>query len=305
MNLLFLSHPDCILHDMGEGHPESPMRIGAIKEQLESSAFSGDITYVDAPMASREQLYRVHDTDYVNTVFDAAPERGMLRLDPDTSMNPHSLKAALRAAGAVTHAVDLLMSGKADSAFCCVRPPGHHAEYRRAMGFCIFNNVAVGAAHALQAHGLQKVAIVDFDVHHGNGTEDIFKDNPAVMLCSSFQHPFYPYSGATTVSDHIINLPLPAGTDGHGFKNAVEMTILPALEGFEPELVMFSAGFDAHEDDPLASLRLLEPDYAWITTEVRKIAEKTARGRIVSVLEGGYALPALARSVSVHLQALL
>ena len=305
MSLLFISHPDCVLHDMGDGHPESPMRIDAIKGQLETSTIAGQITYSEAPVASREDLYRVHDQAYVNAVFDAAPRQGMVRLDPDTSMNPHSLDAALRAAGAVIHGVDKIMSSKEKTVFCCIRPPGHHAEHARAMGFCIFNNVAVGAAHALQAHGLSRVAIVDFDVHHGNGTEDIFKDNTGVMLCSSFQHPFYPYSGATTVSDHIINLPLPAGTDGHAFRNAVEMTFLPALEAFQPELVMFSAGFDAHEEDPLASMRLREEDYAWITVEVKNIAEKYASGRIISVLEGGYALSALGRSVIAHLGALV
>ena len=299
--MLFISHPDCVLHDMGDGHPESPMRIDAIRQGLESSAISDQITYADAPLATKEQLYRVHDDDYVDAVFNVAPQQGSVRLDPDTSMNPYSLNAALRASGAVIHGVDKVISGDVKSVFCCVRPPGHHAERNRAMGFCIFNNVAVGAAHALQAHGLSKVAIVDFDVHHGNGTEDIFQNNPSVMLCSSFQHPFYPYSGGSTRSDHIINLPLPAGTDGHAFRNAVEMTFLPTLETFQPDLVMFSAGFDAHEDDPLAGLRLQEDDYAWITSEVRKIAENHAHGRIVSVLEGGYALPALSRSVIAHL----
>jgi acetoin utilization deacetylase AcuC-like enzyme len=305
MRMLFISHPDCHLHDMGEGHPESPMRLEAIKSAVRKSDIANELDFVDAPLATRKQLASVHDPDYVDAVFKAAPSHGLIRLDPDTSMNPHSLNAALRAAGAVIHAVDQVMGNAVNKAFCCVRPPGHHAERDRAMGFCIFNNIAVGAAHALHAHGLKRVAIVDFDVHHGNGTEDIFRDNPAVMLCSSFQHPFYPYSGAATRSDHIINLPLPAGTDGHAYRNSVEMTILPALEQFRPELVMFSAGFDAHEDDPLAGLRLHEEDYAWITAEVRKIAESHAGGRIVSVLEGGYDLTALARSVTAHIGSLL
>ena len=304
MSLLFISHPDCERHEMGASHPESPLRIDAIKKELQSSDINSAIQYSEAPLASTEQIVRVHDKQYVDAVFAASPVSGMVRLDPDTSMNPHSLNAARRAAGAVIHGVSQIMTDNFDKAFCCVRPPGHHAERGRAMGFCIFNNIAVGAAHALDEYNLNKIAIVDFDVHHGNGTEDIFRDNPAVMLCSSFQHPFYPYSGADTRSDHIINLPLPAGTDGHAYRNAVEMMFLPALESFQPELIMFSAGFDAHEHDPLASLRLLEDDYAWITSEVKNIADRFAKGRIISVLEGGYNLNALSSSVMAHLRVL-
>lgn len=303
--MLFISHPDCELHDMGTEHPESPLRIDAIKKLLETSSINEKIKYLEAPLVDKAHLYRVHENEYVDAVFSNSPTEGILRLDPDTSMNPHSLNAARRAAGAVVHAVDLVIATSTESAFCCVRPPGHHAERGRAMGFCIFNNVAVGAAHALNSHGLSRVAIIDFDVHHGNGTEDIFQNNPAIMLCSSFQHPFYPNSGATTESDHIINLPLPAGTDGHAYRNAVEMKFLPALESFQPELIMFSAGFDAHKDDPLAGLRLEEDDYHWITNEVKIIADKHADGRIISVLEGGYDLPALGNSALAHLEALV
>jgi len=258
-----------------------------------------------APLASREQLYRVHDKDYVDTVIAAEPAEGRVYLDPDTSMAPHSLNAALRAAGSVIQGVDLVMSDDTDQAFCCVRPCGHHAEVGRPMGFCMFNNVAVGARYAQDQYGLGKVAIVDFDVHHGNGTEDIFCNDPSVFFSSTFQHPFYPGSGADTRSDHIVNVPLPAGTRGDRFRAAFEERILPALNGFEPELLFISAGFDAHEDDPLAQLCLLEEDFAWATAKIKGVADIHARGRIVSVLEGGYSLPALARCVEAHLQALL
>jgi acetoin utilization deacetylase AcuC-like enzyme len=305
MSILFISHADCLLHEMAAGHPESPARLDAIVSLLDSSDISSRLVHEAAPMAEREQLYRVHDPRYVDAIFDAAPASGNIMLDPDTSMNEHSLNAALRAAGAAVFAVDQVMNGDIKKAYCNVRPPGHHAESRRPMGFCIFNNIAVGAAHALEVHGLERVAIFDFDVHHGNGTEEIFTGNPAVMLCSSFQYPFYPYSGAETRSDHIINLPLPAGTDGTAYRKAVEQTLLPALESFKPQLLLISAGFDAHADDPLANMRLLEEDYAWISTELREIAEEHSRGRIVSTLEGGYNLGALARSVEAHIRALL
>jgi acetoin utilization deacetylase AcuC-like enzyme len=305
MSILIISHPDCALHDMGDGHPESPFRLDAIASQLKIPGMEDLYQYGDAPMASIEQISMAHDRNYVDAVFSASPVKGTVQLDPDTSMNPYTLTAARRAAGAVIHGIDQIMSGKHKKAFCNIRPPGHHAERNRAMGFCIFNNIAVGAIHALQTHGIKKIAIVDFDVHHGNGTEDIFKDNPAVMLCSSFQHPFYPYSGADTLSDNIINLPLPAGTDSHAYRNAVEMRFLPALESFQPELVMTSAGFDAHVNDPLAGLRLVEDDYAWITSKVKDIADQFANGRLISVLEGGYDLDALSSSVVSHLEAMV
>jgi acetoin utilization deacetylase AcuC-like enzyme len=277
----------------------------AVLDYLPSREIWHHLTQHEAPLASREELYRVHDKDYVDAVIAAEPSQGRVFLDPDTSMAPHSLNAALRAAGSVVKGVDLVMSGDTNQAFCCVRPCGHHAEIGRAMGFCLFNNVAVAARYAQDRYGLNKVAIVDFDVHHGNGTEDIFRSDPSVLFSSTFQHPYYPGSGADTRSDHIVNVPLPAGTRGDRFRAAFEERILPALNGFEPELVFISAGFDAHNDDPLAQLCLLEEDFAWATEKIKGIAEVHAQGRLISVLEGGYSLPALARSVEAHLQAML
>lgn len=305
MTISLISHPDCALHEMGSHHPESPARLSAIQDQLLSSGLDLILQHHDAPLASREQLCRVHDAEYVEHIFLKAPEEDRVWLDPDTTMNPHSLSAALRAAGAVVLGVDLVMSGQSKAAFCNVRPPGHHAEHNKAMGFCIFNNIAVGAAHALHAHQLKKVAIVDFDVHHGNGTEDIFREVPEVLLCSTFQHPCYPDTGSHVVSDHIVNVPLPVGTNGQVFRTAVETHWLPKLETFQPELILISAGFDAHVEDDMASLCLVEQDFAWVTREIKTIADKYAKGRIVSVLEGGYALSALGRSVAAHLDALL
>ena len=296
MQTAYISHPLCLKHDMGNYHPESPARIHAIEDQLIASGLFDHLQRHEAPEATREQLLRVHDADYVDFIASSAPQHGIVELDPDTAMNPFSYPAALRAAGAVVLGVDLVMGKKAGSAFCNIRPPGHHAGHARAMGFCIFNNVAVGVAHALAQHGLHRVAIADFDVHHGNGTENIFHDDPRVMLCSTFQHPFYPYLGADSGNDHIINVPLPAGTDGTGFRSAVTQYWLPALERFRPELLLVSAGFDAHRDDGMAMLRLTEADYVWVTEEVKRIAEKYAQGRVVSALEGGYELHALGRS---------
>jgi acetoin utilization deacetylase AcuC-like enzyme len=290
---------------MGAGHPEQPARLAAIEQALKAAQCWATLQHHDAPLATREQLLRAHSATHVDTLFKAAPEHGFAYLDPDTSMNPHSLNAALRAAGALVLAVDLVMAGKAANAFCAVRPPGHHATHDRAMGFCLFNNVAIGVLHALATHKLARVAIVDFDVHHGNGSEDIFHNDPRVMLISSFQHPFYPYSGADSGNAHIIPLPLPAGTGSTGFRAAWETHGLPALRAFAPELIFFSAGFDAHRDDPLASLNLVEEDFAWITHEVSAIAAQCAQGRMVSTLEGGYHLTALGNSATAHIQALL
>ena len=304
MNTAYITHPLCLKHDMGSYHPESPARIQAIEDQLIAAGVMDQLQRHEAPEATREQLVRAHAAGYVDFIAANAPQHGIVELDPDTSMNPFSYPAALRAAGAVVLGVDLVMAGKAENAFCNIRPPGHHAERANAMGFCIFNNVAVGVAHALAHHGLKRVAIADFDVHHGNGTENIFHDDPRVMLCSTFQHPFYPYRGADSGNDHIINVPLPAGTDSAGFRAAVTQHWLPALERFQPELLMFSAGFDAHRDDDMAMLRLTEADYDWVTKVVKRIAEKYAHGRIVSALEGGYELHALGRSALAHVRVL-
>ena len=305
MTISLISHPDCALHEMGSHHPESPARLSAIQDQLLSSGLDLVLQHHDAPLASREQLSRVHDPEYVEHIFRKAPDEGRVWLDPDTCMNPHSLSAALRASGAVVLGVDLVISGQSKAAFCNVRPPGHHAEHNKAMGFCIFNNIAVGAAHALQVYQLKRIAIVDFDVHHGNGTEDIFREVPEILLCSTFQHPFYPNTGNNVVPDHIINVPLPAGTDGQAFRAAVESHWIPTLETFQPELILISAGFDAHIEDDMANLGLVEQDFAWVTHVIKTIADKYAKGRIVSVLEGGYALSALGRSVAAHIDALL
>ena len=304
MQTAFISHPLCLKHDMGAHHPECPARLHAIEDQLIASGLYSYLQHHDAPEVTREQLLRVHDAAYIDSIVAAAPSAGIIALDGDTLMNPFTYPAALRAAGAVVMAVDLVLAGKVENAFCNVRPPGHHAERGRAMGFCIFNNVAVGAAHALAAHGLSRVAIVDFDVHHGNGTEDIFRDEPRVMLCSTFQHPFYPYSGAETQLPHIVNVPLAAGTDGAGFRNAVTERCLPALQAFKPELLLVSAGFDAHREDDMSSMRLLEADYVWVTEQIKRIAELYAQARVVSVLEGGYELHALGRSAAAHIKVL-
>lgn len=305
MTLAFITHPDCLLHDMGPYHPESPARLHAINDQLIAAGIDMLLKHYDAPRATREQLERVHAPGYVDEVFNAVPVEGYAFLDPDTSMNPHSLQAAQRAAGAAVLAVDLIMRGEVQDAFCSVRPPGHHAERNRAMGFCIFNNVAVGAAHALAVHGLERVAIVDFDVHHGNGTEDIFRDEPRVLFCSSFQHPFYPHSGTERQTEHYQSTPLPAGTGGEAFRTAITENWLPALHAFEPQLIFCSAGFDAHVEDEMAQLGLVEEDYAWVTRLIKDVADTHCEGRLVSVLEGGYALSALGRSVAAHLRALL
>ena len=289
---------------MGAHHPESPERLRAVMAALQSSGLASRLAMLEAPEASRAHLERVHDSGHVDLIFESAPAHGYAYLDPDTSMNPQSLSAALRAAGAVVTATDLVMSGEAKRAFCAVRPPGHHATRDRAMGFCLFNNVAIGALHALEAHGLERVAVLDFDVHHGNGTEDAFHEDSRVMLCSTFQHPYYPYSGADSGNAHIVNVPLPAMTDGRGFRAAVERFWMPALERFEPQLVFVSAGFDAHREDPLAYLNLEDEDYRWVTEKLVDVAGRYAEGRVVSTLEGGYNTQALGRCVVEHVSIL-
>jgi len=304
MATAFIHHPDCRLHDMGAHHPESPDRVAVIEDHLLATGLLDHLVSHAAPKATREQLLRVHDGDYLDSIESASPHSGIAHLDPDTAMNPHSLTAALRAAGAVVMATDSVIRGEAENAFCNVRPPGHHACRKRAMGFCFFNNVAVGAAHAIEVHGLQRVAIVDFDVHHGNGTEDIFSGDRRAMMVSTFQHPFYPYSGTQGRSERMVNIPLAAYSSGVEFRNAVVNDWLPALHGFAPQMIFISAGFDAHRDDDMASLGLVESDYAWVTEQIVNVAERYAQGRIVATLEGGYNLGALARSVGAHIRAL-
>ncbi|MBI3771955.1 MAG: histone deacetylase family protein [Gammaproteobacteria bacterium] len=304
MQTAFITHPACRKHDMGSHHPECPTRLMAIEDRLIASGLYPMLQHHESPRASREQLLRVHSLHYVEAIEAAAPSKGLIQLDPDTAMNPFTLEAALHAAGAVVLGTDLVMAGQAENAFCNIRPPGHHATRDHAMGFCVFNNVAVGVAHALAVHGLERVAIADFDVHHGNGTEDIFAEDDRVMLCSTFQHPFYPHCGADSGSDHIINVPLPAGTNGVDFRAAVRKYWLPALEKFQPQILFISAGFDAHREETIASLALIEADYVWVTEELKTVAQKWCKGRIISVLEGGYALSALGRSATAHIKAL-
>jgi acetoin utilization deacetylase AcuC-like enzyme len=304
MTVAFITHAECFLHEMGAGHPECPDRLGAIEDRLIASRLDWLLFRLDAPAATREQLLRVHEEAYLDGLERIAPQSGLVEIDPDTAMNAHTLPAALRAAGAAVLATDLVVAGKADAAFCSVRPPGHHAERSRAMGFCFFNNVAVAAAHALEHYDLARVAIADFDVHHGNGTEDIFRDDPRVLMVSTFQHPFYPQSGIEGRSERMVNIPLAAGAGSREFREAVEGEWLPALERFEPQMIFISAGFDAHRDDGMAMLRLLEPDYQWVTDALRSVALRHAQGRIVSVLEGGYDLSALGRCVVAHLRSL-
>jgi acetoin utilization deacetylase AcuC-like enzyme len=305
MSVAYLTHPSCLLHDMGPYHPECPDRLTAIGDRLIAAGLDGYLRHYVAPAATREQIARVHGSRYIDEIERASPETGLTFLDPDTALNPHTLQAARHAAGAVIKGVDLTMSGECRSAFCAVRPPGHHAERQRAMGFCVFNNVAVGAAHAMAVHGLARVAIVDFDVHHGNGTEEIFTGDHRVLMVSTFQHPLYPYSGLDSDDPKMVNVPLLAGSGGIEFRAAVRERWLPALEEHRPQMIFVSAGFDAHREDPLANLKLTEADYAWVTRELVYVATKHATGRIVSSLEGGYSLSALGRSASEHLRELV
>jgi acetoin utilization deacetylase AcuC-like enzyme len=304
MTTALLHAPQCLLHDMGRHHPESPDRLRAIEDHLIATGLISCLLERQASAATRSQLARVHDEAYLDALEASVPGRGLVHLDPDTAMSPHSLDAAKHAAGAVVAAVDMVLDGEARNAFCCVRPPGHHAERDKAMGFCFYNNVAVGAAHAMEAHGLERVAIVDFDVHHGNGTEAMFAADPRVLMVSTFQHPFYPYSGVEGRSERMVNIPLPARSDGARFREAVETEWLPALERFRPQMIFVSAGFDAHREDDMAALNLTEGDYAWVTGRVMELAERHSHSRIVSTLEGGYALSALGRSVAAHLKTL-
>ena len=308
MSTAYLSHPDCQRHDMGAGHPECPQRLAAIEDWLLVQGLDAALTRHEAPAAELATLELAHTVGYVTELRDllqGLAERGETRaVDPDTIANPYTWSAALRAAGAAIQATDLVLRGEAENAFCAVRPPGHHATRDQSMGFCFFNNIAVAARHALDNRGLKRVAVVDFDVHHGNGTEDILAGDDRVLMVSIFQHPLYPYNGTQPKGSNMVNVPVPPYTRGPEIREMIEALWMPALERFRPEMVFISAGFDGHREDDLGQLGLTEADYEWITLRMMDIARRHAKGRIVSVLEGGYHLDALARSVGVHLRTL-
>lgn len=307
MPTALFTHSACLYHDTGLGHPESADRLRAVLRALEDEEF----TYLDrreAPPATVEQIARVHARTYVEGILAAVPADRIVHLDADTTMSPGSGEAALRAAGALCAAVDAVVGGEVRNAFCAVRPPGHHAEAGQAMGFCLFNNVAIGALQARAVHGLERIAVVDFDVHHGNGTQSMFEGDPALFYASTHQWPLYPGTGASGergVVGNILNLPLPPMAGSVDFRAAVQCELLPALDAFAPELILVSAGFDAHADDPLAQLNLTDADYHWATAKLIELADRHARGRVVSTLEGGYNLKALAASARAHMRALM
>ena len=306
MTTALFSHPACLAHDTSRRHPESPARLTAVLEALAADRFAA-LDRREAPRATRDELALIHPPEFIDSVMTAIPEIGHNAIDADTIVSPGSGEAALRAAGAVLAAVDAVMAGEAANAFCAVRPPGHHAEPDRAMGFCLFNNVAIGAAYARRKHGRARVAVVDFDVHHGNGTQAAFWNDSSLFYASTHQAPFYPGTGAAdeTGVGNIVNVPLPAGSGSAAFREAYERTILPALALFRPEFLLISAGFDAHRRDPLAQLTLDEADYTWVTEHLMKIAANHANGRVVSTLEGGYDLTALAASAAAHVAVLM
>ncbi len=306
MTLLF-THPDCLAHDQGPGHPERPARLEAVLKALDAPAFAS-LDRRAAPLATTDQIARVHTRAHVDEILDSTPRAGLVRLDADTALSPGSDRAALRAAGALVAAIDAVMAGEARTAFCAVRPPGHHAEPDRSMGFCLFNSIAVAAAHAQAAHGVGRIAIIDFDVHHGNGTQTMASTRQDWLYASSHQFPFYPGTGAMAERGrygNIVNAPLRQGDGSAEFRFAYEQRILPALEAFAPDLMLISAGFDAHRRDPLASIGLDEADFAWVTEALAGIAARHAGGRIVSALEGGYDLEALATSTAAHVAGLM
>jgi acetoin utilization deacetylase AcuC-like enzyme len=307
MATLLITHPACLEHLTPPGHPERPDRLRAVARALAGDRFN-TLTRAEAPAASFETIARCHPMDYIEALRDATPTEGIVHLDADTAMSPGSFEAALRGAGGAVHAVDAVMTGKAANAFVATRPPGHHAETTRPMGFCLFNNVAIAARHAQKSHGAGRVAIVDFDVHHGNGSQEIFWSDPTVMYCSTHQMPLYPGTGAESERgdhDNIVNAPLRAGDGGPEFRRAFESRILPRLSAFGPEMVLISAGFDAHARDPLANLNLLEADFDWATRRIMEVADASAQARVVSVLEGGYDLEGLANSAAAHVAALM
>ena len=309
----YFTHAACRRHEMGRGHPECPERLDAIEDRLLATGVLDALERREAPEAADEAIALAHDPRHVALLRDARDELaeqvqaggyGYNHIDPDTAMNTHSWDAAVRACGAVCAATDAVMAGELENAFCAVRPPGHHATRGRAMGFCLFNQVAVGVKYALDRFELQRVAVVDFDVHHGNGTEDILAGDPRVLMVGIFQHPFYPYSGDLPRASNMVNVPVPAYTKGDKIREMVETIWMPRLEAFQPELIFVSAGFDAHREDDLGQLGMVEADYAWITQKLKDVANKYAKGRIVSSLEGGYNLGALGRSVEAHLRVL-
>jgi acetoin utilization deacetylase AcuC-like enzyme len=307
MTTAYITHEDCKQHDTMEGHPEAAERIGAIEDRLMTSGLMDWLRYYEAPKATREQLARVHRSGYIEQILSFHPDdvEDHQYLDSDTVLMEHTPEAALRSAGAAILATELVFEKKVKNAFCCVRPPGHHALPGRAMGFCFFNNVAVGAAHALAHLGVKRVAVCDFDVHHGNGTQDIFEKNQNVMVCSSFQHPFYPYTPLNENHPTLIDAPLPSGCTGEQFKEIIAKTWFPALERFQPEMLFISAGFDAHTEDEMSHTRLREADFMWITEELIKIAQRFCNDRVVSLLEGGYDLSSLGRSAAAHVKVLM
>jgi len=312
----FYTHIDCLRHEMGEGHPECPARLQAIEDRLIASGIHGFLDHREAPMATPAMIGRVHDLALLDQIRIMSPSddedksrgsRAYAALDPDTLLNAYSFNAALRAAGAAVAATDAVIAGEIDNAFCAVRPPGHHAQRSKAMGFCLFNNIAIAARHAMAVHGLTRIAIIDFDVHHGNGTQEAFQDDPRVLMVSFFQHPCYPFGGASGDSGrhhNMINQPLPAHTGGDVVRRLVSEVWLPALHAHQPQMLFISAGFDAHREDDIGEMGLVEEDYAWITRQCMAIAAQYAQGRIVSCLEGGYNLSALGRSVVAHVKAL-
>jgi len=307
MTTLLVTHPACLDHMPPPGHPERPDRLRAIDRALEDPRFQ-DLVREQAPAATLEMIALCHPMDYIVEIRDATPQRGLVQIDADTSMSPGTFEAVLRAVGSGVMAADEVIAGRTANAFCAIRPPGHHAETVRPMGFCFFNTAAIVARHVQKRHGIARVAVVDFDVHHGNGTQEIFWSDPTVMYCSTHQMPLYPGSGAPSergVHDNIVNAPLRAGDGGAEFRRAFETVILPRLGVFAPEFVVISAGFDAHMRDPLANLNLLEPDFGWVTGKIMEVADASASGRIVSVLEGGYDLQGLAGSAAAHVTALM
>jgi acetoin utilization deacetylase AcuC-like enzyme len=305
-----ISHPSCHDHHMPAGHPECPQRVDAISNQLLASGIDSLLYHRTAPSVTDEQLLRIHTQDHLTKLNNASPQENTVFFADDVYLSPATLTAARHAAGAAVMGVDMVMRGETDAVFCNIRPPGHHAERACAMGFCIFNNVAVAAKHALDHYDLERVAIVDFDVHHGNGTQEIFLDDPRVLFCSSFQYPFYPHTEVRDVPNHILNVPLPATARSQEFREAVSHWF-PALQKFKPQLLFISAGFDAHIDDDMSSISLFEQDYQWITQELRKIVDNSKKlagedqcKGIVSCLEGGYDLPSLGRSAMMHIKAM-